>query len=104
MNEHTRFRQSKRWKEFRIRILIERDVRCEACGQRYTGKNKRQLQVHHRKPNAYEHLNSDDFAVLCSMCHKEVEKLAKRLAGKKAGDILNKDQWMNLLGRFLSNA
>lgn len=97
-NEHSRFRQSKAWKDFRIQVIQERDCRCEMCGIK---KKSKQLQLHHLFPLAYEDLTPSKFKVLCAGCHDLVEKYARRLHGKKANEIANRANWDALLIPFL---
>lgn len=99
-NAHSKFRESKEWKMFCILMRTRTDNRCECCGIRHAkGKG---LNVHHKNPSEYENLeNTDDFAVLCYSCHREVERLAKRLAGKNAALIIHKEEWLALYGAFL---
>jgi 5-methylcytosine-specific restriction endonuclease McrA len=74
-----RYRQRKKWIEFRLARLEEADYRCYLCG----GKKKKGLQIHHIDPDTYGHERPEDVAVLCSSCHQELE----RLLHKKKLDI-----------------
>lgn len=94
--EHTKFRSTSRWREFRSRLLEERGYRCACCGI----KKKKGLQIHHKDPDQYEDLTSEKFVILCSDCHGLVEKMAKRFRGKKANTITNSELWYELLSPF----
>jgi 5-methylcytosine-specific restriction endonuclease McrA len=72
-SEKTAFRKTKQWKEFRKKILKERNNTCECCGQ----KGGR-LHLHHIRPELYDILIPDNFSVLCGQCHKIVSKLERR--------------------------
>ena len=67
-----RFRDSKRWKEFRQRLKGERKV-CEITGSKLT----KLFQVHHMDLNEehYEDLNPDNFSCLSWNMHKVVHAL-----------------------------
>lgn len=99
-NAHSKYRESKVWKEFCLMMRTKADNRCQCCGIRHAkGKG---LNCHHKNPSDYENLdNPDDFVVLCYSCHREVERLAKRLSGKNAALIMNKEAWLALYGPFL---
>ena len=68
------------------------------CGMKRLPKR---LQIHHLFPSEYEDLSPEKFAVLCPSCHDVVERYSKRLRGKKADEIANKDEWLALYGKFL---
>ena len=72
--QKTEFRKSKEWKQFRLHLLETRGYQCEACGI----KKKSGLQIHHQDEANYTNLEDDHFTILCSMCHKEIERLLKR--------------------------
>jgi len=95
-NSHSRFRTTVAWKKFRMVFVPLHNSRCDCCGV-----HKKGLQIHHLFPDDYENLDPARFALLCSDCHSMVEKLAKRLNGKKAHTILNLPQWLALYGPFL---
>jgi len=94
--EHTKFRSTSRWREFRSRLLEERGYRCACCGI----KKKKGLQIHHKDPDHYDDLTPEKFIILCSDCHGLVEKMAKRFRGKKANTITNSELWYELLSPF----
>ena len=97
--EHTKFRSTTRWRQFRARLLEEREFKCACCGI----KKKKGLQIHHKRPDKYTDLEiHEDFVVLCSDCHDLVEKFARRFRGKKKNTIINADLWFALLGSFFS--
>lgn len=83
-NEHSKFRATKLWKDFRLEQIKANDNTCECCGRSY--KQASHLQLHHLVPNEYENLDPNNFAVLCSLCHKNVELLAS----KKSWEGMNK--------------
>jgi len=95
--EHTKFRSTTRWREFRSRLLEERGYRCELCGT----KKKKGLQIHHLDPEHYTDLSPEKFVILDSACHDLVERLAIKLKGSKSKDIPNLEKWISLLYNFL---
>ena len=97
--EHTKFRTTKEWKEFRKKLISERGSSCEMCGTQYSGKRIKQLQVHHKDPGNYTDLTPEKFCLLCSECHSTVERLNKKLKGKKG--VTNKEKWLALIQDFL---
>ena len=99
--EHTQFRTTKVWKEFRKKLLADRGTICECCGTRHNGKQARQLQIHHKDPENYTDLTPEKFAVLDSSCHDLVERYAIKLRGSKSGDIPSLELWIQLLYKFL---
>ena len=98
-SEHTKYRQSKEWKEFRKKIIEERTAVCELCGTKYSGKRIKQLQLHHLDPANYENLTSEKFKLICASDHKLVERISKKLQGKN--ELKNKELWIALLQDFL---
>ena len=81
MNNQTKFRQSKRWKQFRLDMIFRTKCTCELCGTQYgTGKKYtqacKQLQVHHLRPLEYDFLRPTLFKVVCSSCHDLIERMA----------------------------
>lgn len=72
--EKTIFRRTSAWKNWRKYLLQKRNYTCEICGI----VKKKGLQVHHLDEEHYTALKEDKFVVLCSSCHKEVERLVKR--------------------------
>lgn len=96
-NSHSQFRGSKEWKSFRSCLLEDRGYRCELCGV----MKKRGLQIHHLYPNDYSNLEPNRFKVLCSSCHKETERLSKRLCGRNSDSIYDLEKWLNLFYPFL---
>ena len=99
--EHTRFRATKAWKEFRKALIIKRGPYCELCGTKYVGKRIKQLQVHHRDPENYFDLTPEKFALLDSSCHDLIERLATKLEGSKSDNIPNLEKWVSLTYLFL---
>ena len=94
--EKTKFRSTKLWKCFRQSILDERGAVCECCGRRLP-ENK--LQLHHLKPNEYENLNPNNFVLLCSYCHDNVERISKMKAETR--QQLNKN-YLAVYEKYLS--
>ena len=72
--EKKKFRAKKVWKEFRVKILKDRNNTCEIGGLK---KNKK-MNVHHMDEDNYDDLNPDKFAVLTAAEHKLVERLLSR--------------------------
>jgi predicted HNH restriction endonuclease len=98
-NDHMKFRTTKVWKDFREKLLLERGAECTMCGTKYSGKRIRQLQVHHRDPEHYEDLTPEKFCLLCSGCHRIVERLSKKIRGKNG--VKNKEKWLALIEDYL---
>jgi len=69
---HDKFRQTKRWKDFRKEQLSKRKL-CEVCG---LPVNKR-ANLHHRYPEEYENLKPGFFVVCHSYCHDYFHYLAQ---------------------------
>jgi hypothetical protein len=95
--EHTKFRSTTRWREFRTHLLEERGFRCELCGT----KKKKGLQIHHLDPEHYLDLTPEKFAILDSACHDLIERFATKLKGSKSKDIPNLEIWIKLLYQYL---
>lgn len=76
--EKKKYRQSKKWKAFRKKLLKEADNKCYISGVKKTGKSKRFLQIHHINPESYGRETSDDVVVLSAAQHKLIENLLKR--------------------------
>lgn len=94
MNAHSKFRQTKKWKLFRLRMLKDRNFTCELCGtKRPKGKG---FNVHHLCPSQYTLLTPHLFKVLCPSCHDLVE----RFAIKKDWGVYA-DMWHKLLDPFI---
>lgn len=95
--EKTKFRNSKEWHNFRQSIIESRGSRCECCGRILpSGK----LQLHHIKPENYTDLNPDNFALLCSYCHEDVERLSKM---KLKTRLQIKKDYIAPFERFITN-
>ncbi len=99
--EHTKFRSTKIWKEFRKSIIQTRGAICECCGTRYSGKRTKQLQIHHKDPVNYTDLNPEKFVILDSSCHDLIERMSTKLKGSRSGDIPHLENWIRLLYTFL---
>jgi predicted HNH restriction endonuclease len=69
--ERRRYRQRKQWIDFRMYMLDKAGHRCFMCN----GLKKKGLQIHHLDPDTYGHETEVDVVVLCSACHKEIERL-----------------------------
>lgn len=72
--EKQKFRSTSTWKNWRKYILHKRNYTCEICGI----VKKKGLQLHHLDEENYTLLQEERFILLCSSCHKEVERLVKR--------------------------
>ena len=73
--ELQRFYGSRRWRELRERLIIERHGVCERCGKDYSGDTS-QLIAHHKEHLSNESLadpavavNPDNIEILCYNCH-----------------------------------
>jgi hypothetical protein len=94
-NEHTLFRRSKEWKQFRADKLKEVNCTCELCGTvRRKGKG---LHIHHLFPTDYKWLNPALFRVVCPACHKYI---IERFAIKKSWGKLE-HYWLLILNGFM---
>ena len=94
-NEHTKFRRSKEWKQFRANILRFREYTCELCGtKRRKGKG---LHIHHLFPTDYKWLDGRLFKVVCPACHKYI---IERFAIKKSWGKYEQ-YWILLLEDFM---
>ncbi|MCD3206783.1 HNH endonuclease [Clostridium botulinum C] len=70
------FYKSKKWRDFRKNIIIERGLVCEECGK--TILDSKELHVHHIKElnkdnylDATISLNPDNVKILCHQCHNK---------------------------------
>lgn len=73
--ELQRFYGSKRWRDLRDLLVIERHGRCDRCGKDYSD-NTRYLVAHHKEHLTDENLrdlnvalNPDNIEILCQKCH-----------------------------------
>jgi len=98
--EKSKFRASKKWKDFRRKLMEERGAVCELCGTKYSGKRRRMIQVHHLDPDNYTDLRPEKFVLLCSLDHTLVERISKKILSKNI-ELPNKSVWLLLLERFL---
>ena len=97
VSEQIVFRRSPAWVQFRQRLLENRGYRCECCGI----PKKKGLQIHHIYPGNYDDTsNMDHFAVLCSTCHRTVERMSIRFKGKNANSIRRPEVWIALYGHY----
>ena len=99
--ERSKYRLTVEWKRFREGIIETKKGCCEMCGQRYYGKQKKALQLHHLNPAKYNNLDPKDFKLLCGACHDIVEKFALKLKGSKKDMMANKEKWIDLLRDYL---
>lgn len=99
--EKSKFRASKRWKEFRRYLINKRGAECELCGTKYSGKRLRYLQVHHLDPDKYTDLKPEKFVLLCSSDHDLVERISKKILSKTTS-LRNPLIWYNLLKNVLT--
>ena len=88
----TAFLKSDKWATFRAKLLKERNSTCSLCGQKYYGRNKKYIHVHHLHPAVYDDLDPDKFALLCKPCHKFWHRILKRMTSKKF-PIRNRGLW-----------
>ena len=72
--DRRRYRQTKKWKEFRAYLLDKAENRCYVC----KGFKRKGLQIHHLDPSTYGDEKPEDCIVLCSSCHKELERLLRK--------------------------
>lgn len=80
--EKTKYRTSKKWKSFRSELLKEYNYTCALCGTTKRGKQARGLQVHHMNEKSYGNETRNDVTLLCSGCHKLVEKMIVKYQAK----------------------
>lgn len=83
--EKKKFRDSKEWKDFRADKIDKVNGCCECCGIDHS-KHTRKLQVHHKDSDKKNYSNlskPENFAVLCSVCHKILHQLEARVRSKK---------------------
>lgn len=76
--EKSKYRTTKKWKEFRLERIKDARNACQVCGIVKKGKATRYLQLHHLNPNAYGKETTDDVIVLCAGCHDVIERLVVR--------------------------
>ena len=73
--ELQRFYASRRWRELREVLIIQRHGRCDRCGKDFSGET-RMLSAHHKEHLTDETLkdpavavNPDNIEILCAKCH-----------------------------------
>lgn len=90
------FRRTKRWIDFRKKLVEERGTYCQCCG-----KKTKLLQCHHMDGNIenYDKLVPEKFALLCSQCHKCVSSL-EQIKPSNWYKIRSKE-WVDLYSRFI---
>ena len=77
------FRHTPEWTDWRLQVIEKANSCCEVCGMKYPSSK---LQCHHinKDHSQYEVLeNFDDFAAMCSTCHKSIHAFAKKVLSKK---------------------
>lgn len=72
--EKNKYRNSKKWKDFRKQLIEEVDYTCQICNTR----KKKGLHIHHINEKAYGDETKEDVVVLCPTCHKITEWLLSR--------------------------
>lgn len=83
MKSRSAFRHTPEWTDWRMQVIEAAGGKCEVCGMAYPSPK---LQCHHIDQNHanYEKLESlDDFASMCSTCHKAIHAFAKKVNSKK---------------------
>jgi len=94
--EKIKFRQSKKWKNFRLQFINFKDLTCELCGTVYKGKRCKMLQLHHLDPDNYTDLDRNKFKLICAPCHDLIERMTIKLSwGDRA------KEWAELLKDFI---
>lgn len=81
--ERAAFRHSPEWTDWRLQAIEAAKSTCACCGMKYPASK---LQCHHilQDKSKYEVLeNLDDFAALCSTCHKAIHAFAKKVLSNK---------------------
>lgn len=77
------FRHSVEWTDWRMQVIAKAGSRCSCCGMYYPSPR---LQCHHilQDKSQYEILGDfDNFACLCSVCHKSIHAFAKKVLSRK---------------------
>lgn len=72
--EKSKYRQTKEWKQFRKKLIENKNHKCEMCDT----KKRKGLHIHHLNEDKYGEETENDVVVLCSTCHKIVEWLLSR--------------------------
>lgn len=82
------FYASKPWREMRMRLIAERGLCCEICGEKVT--RSRELTIHHIKELTPENvdnpliaLNPDNLQVVHHSCHNKIHRRAKAKTGQQ---------------------
>ena len=78
--EKKKFRQSKEWKEFRVKKLQDADNKCECCGVK-----SKVLHLHHKNLDKEQYTNISNpshFVILCKSCHDIAHFYFNRLIHK----------------------
>lgn len=78
-----KFRASKEWKEWRLKVIARDDSKCQCCGRKYPSKS---LQCHHKSMEKEKYQTLDDlneFVSLCSICHKTLHQFEIKVHSKK---------------------
>jgi len=94
--ERIKFRKTKTWQLFRIRMLLQGHNTCQLCGTEYSGRQTKMLHVHHINPDNYSDLNPNNFRLVCATCHKYIiERFIKKKSWGKFAP-----EWYELLKHF----
>ncbi len=82
------FYASDTWRKFRMRIIAERGLRCEYCGERVV--HSRELTLHHIEELTLENvndravsLNPDNIQVVHHACHNKIHRRGKAKTGQQ---------------------
>lgn len=87
MEDYHRYLKSKKWKDFRLKIINERGKKCEKCG------NKKYLEIHHLTYDNVFNETRNDVMVLCDLCHRKEHNI-KRI---KNGNFTITEKHLNSL-------
>jgi hypothetical protein len=76
--EKTKYRRSKKWKDFRKHLLENSEYTCQICGSVKKGKQSKRLHIHHTNEDAYGEEDDKDVVVICAADHELIERLLRR--------------------------
>ena len=76
--EQTAYRATPKWIAFRLHVLEKRNYSCYVCGI----TKKKGQHIHHLSTTTYGKETPSDVVVLCSSCHRLVERLLRRTKNK----------------------
>ena len=95
-----KFRNLKKWKEFRKNLLNKVGNKCQLCSTVYYGKRKRMLNIHHiYGEENYDILDEKRVVVVCAECHRLIEKFLLKFYKKS----LTPTQYKSWKQLFLKN-